>query len=115
VATCSILWLTDGTRIGGPPFENYRSPYGRQARRASVVAADLGRVEQRLSYTLSSFDGTDGIGRARMAKDPVCGMDVDESNAPATSEHEGRTYHFCAQGCKREFDANPEKYATTES
>lgn len=50
-----------------------------------------------------------------MAKDPVCGMDVDESNAPATSEYEGSTYYFCAPGCKREFDANPEKYATAEA
>lgn len=49
-----------------------------------------------------------------MAKDPVCGMDVDENNPPATSEHEGRTYYFCAPGCKREFDTNPEKYATAE-
>ena len=50
-----------------------------------------------------------------MAKDPVCGMDVDESSAPATSEHEGRTYYFCAPGCKREFDADPQKYATAEA
>lgn len=50
-----------------------------------------------------------------MAKDPVCGMDVDESSAPATSEHEGLTYYFCSPGCKREFDANPEKYAAAGS
>lgn len=49
-----------------------------------------------------------------MAKDPVCGMDVDETNARATSEHAGRTYYFCAPGCKREFDSNPEKYAKAD-
>jgi P-type Cu+ transporter len=50
-----------------------------------------------------------------MAKDPVCGMDVHESSAPATSEYEGRTYFFCAPGCKREFDADPQRYATAEA
>jgi len=45
-----------------------------------------------------------------MAKDPVCGMEVDEKNAAATSEYKGKTYYFCAVGCKKAFDADPEKY-----
>ena len=45
-----------------------------------------------------------------MAKDLVCGMTVDEKKAPAKSEYKGQTYYFCAPGCKRAFDANPEKY-----
>ena len=45
-----------------------------------------------------------------MAKDPVCGMDVDEETAPARSEYKGKTYYFCAPGCKREFDKDPEKF-----
>jgi YHS domain-containing protein len=45
-----------------------------------------------------------------MAKDPVCGMEVDERKAAATSEHEGKNYYFCALGCKKAFDENPEKY-----
>jgi hypothetical protein len=31
-----------------------------------------------------------------MAKDPVCGMQVDEKKAAATSVHKGTTYYFCA-------------------
>ena len=46
-----------------------------------------------------------------MAKDPVCGMDVDEQKAPARTEYKGKTYYFCAPACKVAFDANPEKYA----
>lgn len=46
-----------------------------------------------------------------MAKDPVCKMDVDEKTAKIKSEYKGKTYYFCAPGCKKEFDANPEKYA----
>jgi len=47
-----------------------------------------------------------------MAKDPVCGMDVEEKNAAATSEYNGQTYYFCAKGCKKAFDEEPAKYVT---
>jgi YHS domain-containing protein len=46
-----------------------------------------------------------------MAKDPVCGMECDEKTAAAKSEYKGKTYYFCAPGCKKAFDADPEKYA----
>lgn len=45
-----------------------------------------------------------------MAKDPVCGMDVDPATAAATAEYKGKTYYFCAPGCKRAFETAPEKY-----
>jgi len=45
-----------------------------------------------------------------MAKDPVCGMDVDEKKAAAKSEYQGKTYYFCSPGCKRAFDKEPQKY-----
>ncbi len=43
-----------------------------------------------------------------MAIDPVCGMTVDERTAPAKAVHKGTTYYFCAPGCKRTFEADPE-------
>lgn len=43
-------------------------------------------------------------------KDPVCKMDVDPATAAAKSEYKGKTYYFCAVGCKKTFDADPEKY-----
>lgn len=46
-----------------------------------------------------------------MATDPVCGMEVDEQDAAATSTYEGVTYYFCAPGCKRTFDRDPAEYA----
>ena len=49
-----------------------------------------------------------------MAKDPVCGMTVDEEKAAATSEYKGKTYYFCLKGCKRAFDKYPEKYLKAE-
>jgi Cu+-exporting ATPase len=45
-----------------------------------------------------------------MAIDPVCKMKVDEKTAAATSEYKGKKYYFCAVGCKKAFDTNPEKY-----
>jgi len=46
-----------------------------------------------------------------MAKDPVCGMEVDEKRAAATSTYRENTYYFCAKACKVAFDKEPEKYA----
>lgn len=46
-----------------------------------------------------------------MAKDPVCGMTVDEKKAAATASHGGTTYYFCAEACKKTFEKNPAKYA----
>ena len=46
-----------------------------------------------------------------MAKDPICGMTVDEKTAKLKSEHMGKTYYFCSQMCKTTFDKNPAKYA----
>ncbi len=45
-----------------------------------------------------------------MAKDPVCGMDVDEKRAAATTVYKGKTYYFCAEACKRAFEKDPQKY-----
>ena len=45
------------------------------------------------------------------AKDPVCGMEVDEQQAKGKSEYQGKTYYFCSTGCKQRFDQNPQQYA----
>ena len=47
-----------------------------------------------------------------MAKqtDPVCGMQVEESEAAGQAEHEGRTYYFFSSACKSKFEANPAEY-----
>ena len=36
-----------------------------------------------------------------MAKDPVCGMDVDEATAKHITEYNGQTYYFCAPGVRK--------------
>ncbi len=49
-----------------------------------------------------------------MAKDPVCGMDVDPHTAKFRAEHAGRTYYFCAAGCRTKFIGDPERYLSKE-
>ncbi len=48
-----------------------------------------------------------------MAKDPVCGMDVDEKTSKLKSDYKGHTYYFCAPGCLRSFEKEPAKYAAS--
>ena len=50
-----------------------------------------------------------------MAIDPVCKMIVEDGKAAATSEYKGQKYYFCAVGCKKAFDQNPEKYLIEEN
>ncbi len=48
-----------------------------------------------------------------MAKDPVCGMEVNPEVATAkglTAEHEGTTYYFCGKGCQLDFMDDPRPY-----
>jgi YHS domain-containing protein len=45
-----------------------------------------------------------------MAKDPVCGMMVDEKKGKLKSDYNGKTFYFCAPSCKTTFDKDPAKY-----
>ncbi len=47
-----------------------------------------------------------------MAIDPICNMEVDEGTAQWKSDYKGKTYYFCAPGCKKAFDADPEKHVS---
>jgi Cu+-exporting ATPase len=48
--------------------------------------------------------------RPGLVKDPVCGMDVDSTTSKHRLDHDGRTFHFCSQGCQSEFEADPGSY-----
>jgi len=50
-----------------------------------------------------------------MAKDPVCGMMVDEKKAKLKSDYNGKTYYFCAASCKATFDKSPAKFVGASS
>ncbi len=45
-----------------------------------------------------------------MAKDPVCGMDVDPKKAVGKSAYKGQAVYFCSLKCKERFDKDPEAF-----
>ena len=42
--------------------------------------------------------------------DPVCGMDVLPGKTKITATFGGKTYYFCAEGCRKAFVDDPEKF-----
>ena len=63
---------------------------------------------------ISYDDGRITFGERRetglLARDPVCGMDVEIARAAASTDHEARTYYFCSLQCKEDFERQPAKY-----
>lgn len=45
-----------------------------------------------------------------MAKDPVCGHEVDPATVEWKSTFGGKVYYFCEPDCRKTFDKNPRKY-----
>jgi P-type Cu+ transporter len=48
------------------------------------------------------------------ARDPVCGMTVDPAKSPHHARHDGVDYHFCCNGCRTKFVADPARYLDPE-
>jgi P-type Cu+ transporter len=55
-------------------------------------------------------DPHDGSNLAASVIDPVCGMEVDPSEAAGSHEYEGKTYYFCNPLCLDRFRAEPEAF-----
>ncbi|RUM03780.1 heavy metal translocating P-type ATPase [Rhizobium chutanense] len=47
-------------------------------------------------------------------RDPVCGMTVDPQAGKPSLDHDGRSYHFCSEGCRTKFAVAPEDYLTAK-
>ena len=47
-----------------------------------------------------------------VVRDPVCGMTVDPEAGKPTAEHDGHVFHFCSEGCRGKFVAEPGDYLT---
>ena len=45
------------------------------------------------------------------ALDPVCGMQVQTANAPASVLHDDRRVYFCSDHCRARFEADPNRFA----
>jgi len=49
-------------------------------------------------------------GGSGYALDPVCGMQVQTANAPASVLFEGHPVYFCSDHCRHRFDADPDRF-----
>ena len=73
------------------------------------------RVDYKLFLDLGAtvvFVALMALTARRGVTDPVCGMKVDRSKA-LLSEHDGRTYGFCSEHCRRRFQEEPARYSGT--
>jgi len=46
------------------------------------------------------------------ALDPVCGMQVEKANAPASTVHAGARVYFCSDRCRLRYEGDPARFAT---
>lgn len=70
-------------------------------------------VEDRLLRFLAlylSLETDPRYQRQNLVQDPVCGMRVSAAVAEHHVEHHRHTYHFCSQGCRDKFVADPTFY-----
>src|ERR1700739_995079 len=47
---------------------------------------------------------------SNLARDPVCGMNVNPDTAKYVHEHAGKNYYFCCAGCLKKFESDPAGY-----
>ena len=53
-----------------------------------------------------------GLGAPGQYRDPVCGMRTDDSGPHAS--HDGETYYFCSETCRRAFEDEPATFADVD-
>lgn len=94
--------------VGYPAIvpERRRTPYEQKTRWLTGASASAPAVVG----ASSSAAGRQTAAEPDVAIDPVCKMAVEIATAAYTSRHNGRTYYFCATGCKAAFEANPAAY-----
>lgn len=96
------------SRIGQEVMRMLRRIAKEQGRSVIIVSHDP-RIKDIADRVLWMEDGR-FKNMVQMATDPVCGMAVVREKAPATLVYQEEHYFFCAQGCKDEFIASPEKF-----
>jgi Cu+-exporting ATPase len=48
-------------------------------------------------------------------QDPVCGMEIDPTQAAGQASYQGRTFYFCSEECMQKFQQNPGEYVGTNT
>jgi xanthine dehydrogenase accessory factor len=77
---------------------------------AISILAEIVQIGQTRNPAIEEKEKADTNLDKSKAKDPVCGMLVDETEAKYISEYRDKIYCFCCAGCKQAFDKQPEAY-----
>lgn len=80
----------------------------------------LAKFEKQVSAPAVAPSGMVQLGRRKPVEpevhtDPVCKMLVIPESAAGQYEYQGKTYYFCAIGCREKFAADPGRFLTGES
>ena len=77
-----------------------------------VVVAGNFLIDSESRMKLTFVASAPATEKTVLQTDPICCMKVDPKNPHAiTVQHGGKTWYFCSEGCKKTFEANPERYA----
>jgi putative ABC transport system ATP-binding protein len=109
--------------LADEPTANLDSHHGHETMRLlRRIAKDEGRSVIIVSHDQRIRDIADRIlwledgqfkNMVEMALDPVCGMSVDRESAPAQTTYDGQLFFFCADGCRRDFLADPARFISS--
>src|SRR5262245_33434997 len=66
-------------------------------------------------FPLLEFDLFDKRSDKSVMIDPICGMDVEPSNAAFNQVYDGQNYFFCSHHCLAKFKEDPEKFLKSRS
>jgi len=50
------------------------------------------------------------IKSSNKVQDPICLMKVEKNENTLNYQWEGKTYYFCSENCKEQFEKEPERY-----
>jgi xanthine dehydrogenase accessory factor len=114
----SVLSELQARGFGEEALKVVRSPAGLpigasgQEEISLSIMAEIVSLRAKLRPGLREEPAAQPTARPEEAVDPVCGMTVEAAGARHVAGYSGRDYYFCCPGCKRRFEAEPEKYAS---
>jgi uncharacterized membrane protein YraQ (UPF0718 family)/YHS domain-containing protein len=66
-----------------------------------------------LGFIYWAYRNREGLGGGESyGLDPVCGMQVERANSPASALHRGERMNFCSDRCRERFEADPGHFVT---